>query len=97
MTGHHGPAAKSAPRSASTSAAEQLSPAFPARAPWGTATRLRAWQAEALEAYLGSAPRDFLAVATPGAGKTTFALRIVTELLAAGVVRRVMWSAPPST
>ena len=89
MTGHHGPAAKSAPRSASTSAAEQLSPAFPARAPWGTATRLRAWQAEALEAYLGSAPRDFLAVATPGAGKTTFALRIVTELLAAGVVRRV--------
>ena len=30
----------------------------------------------------GSAARDFLAVATPGAGKTTFALRIAAELFA---------------
>ena len=30
-------------------AAEHLSPAFPQRAPWGTAQNLRAWQAEALE------------------------------------------------
>ncbi|NHT18421.1 DEAD/DEAH box helicase [Cellulomonas sp. IC4_254] len=79
---------------ASPSAASQLPPAFPARAPWGTAGKLRAWQAEALEQYLTTEPRDFLAVATPGAGKTTFALRIATELLQAGVVRRVTVVAP---
>jgi superfamily II DNA or RNA helicase len=32
--------------------------------------------------YLTAKPRDFLLVATPGAGKTAFALRIATELLA---------------
>ncbi len=69
------------PTHASASAASQLSPAFPGRAPWGTAGKLRAWQAEALELYRTRAPRDFLAVATPGAGKTTFALRVATELL----------------
>jgi superfamily II DNA or RNA helicase len=79
---------------ASSAAASHLSPAFPGRAPWGTAGKLRAWQAEALEAYRSRAPRDFLAVATPGAGKTTFALRIATELLEAGVVRRVSVVAP---
>ena len=65
----------------STTAASHLSPAFPERAAWGTAGKLRAWQAEALEQYLREHPRDFLAVATPGAGKTTFALRLATELL----------------
>lgn len=85
-----GPAAPThLPAGVSTAAAEQLPPAFPARAAWGTASRLRAWQAEALRQYQAQAPRDFLAVATPGAGKTTFALRVATELLAAGVVRRV--------
>jgi superfamily II DNA or RNA helicase len=39
--------------------------------------------------YLGAKPRDFLAVATPGAGKTTFALRIAAELLADGTVERI--------
>ncbi len=78
----------------STSAAEHLSPAFPERAAWGTAGKLRAWQAEALEAYLTERPRDFLAVATPGAGKTTYALRVATELLRRGVVRRVTVVAP---
>ncbi|CAM5792443.1 DEAD/DEAH box helicase [Cellulomonas persica] len=79
---------------ASSSAASHLPPAFPSRAPWGTAGKLRAWQAEALELYRARAPRDFLAVATPGAGKTTFALRIATELLEARVVRRVTVVAP---
>ncbi|WNB86671.1 DEAD/DEAH box helicase [Cellulomonas sp. ATA003] len=83
-----------APTHASAAAASQLSPAFPGRAPWGTAGKLRAWQAEALETYRTAAPRDFLAVATPGAGKTTFALRIATELLSAGTVRRVTVVAP---
>ena len=78
----------------STSAAGHLSPAFPERAAWGTAAKLRAWQEEALEAYLGSERRDFLAVATPGAGKTTYALRIATELLDRGVVRAVTVVAP---
>ena len=77
------------PKTASVHAAESLSPAFPQRAAWGTASSLRAWQAEALQAYMASQPRDFLAVATPGAGKTTFALRIATELMAKGAVRRV--------
>ncbi|QQS00168.1 MAG: DEAD/DEAH box helicase [Austwickia sp.] len=78
----------------STSAASHLSPAFPERAAWGTAAKLRAWQAEALEIYRGSSSRDFLAVATPGAGKTTFALRIATELLEAGIVQKITVVAP---
>jgi len=79
---------------ASSAAASHLSPAFPARAPWGTAEKLRAWQADALAAYRARSPRDFLAVATPGAGKTTLALRIATGLLAANVIRRVTVVAP---
>ena len=43
---------------------------------------LRTWQRRALSAYLLRRPVDFLAVATPGAGKTTFALRVAAELLA---------------
>lgn len=78
----------------STSAAEHLSPAFPERAAWGTAGKLRAWQAGALQRYLESNPRDFLAVATPGAGKTTFALRLATELLGRGIVDSVTIVAP---
>ncbi len=66
-----------------------LPPAFPARAAWGTATKLRAWQRAALEAYVARSPRDFLAVATPGAGKTTFALSVAADLLARRVVERV--------
>ncbi|MFG1933232.1 DEAD/DEAH box helicase [Mycobacterium sp. NPDC048908] len=50
---------------------------------------LRGWQRRALVRYLGAKPRDFLAVATPGAGKTTFALRIAGELLADGTVERI--------
>lgn len=50
---------------------------------------LRGWQRRALVRYLGAKPRDFLAVATPGAGKTTFALRVAGELLVDGTVERV--------
>lgn len=70
-------------------AAEHLSPAYPARAPWGTADNLRAWQTEALDAYFTHEPKDFLAAATPGAGKTTFALRLATELLRRRVIDRI--------
>ncbi|WP_121368987.1 DEAD/DEAH box helicase [Frondihabitans australicus] len=79
---------------AGNSAAEHLSPAFPERAAWGTAGKLRAWQAEALEKYFSTNPRDFLAAATPGAGKTTFALRLATELLSRGEIDRVVVVAP---
>jgi superfamily II DNA or RNA helicase len=83
-------------------AAEHLSPSYPQRAPWGTAQRLRAWQAEALDIYfgldgpegVGNGPRDFLAAATPGAGKTTFALRLATELLRRRIVSRIVVVAP---
>lgn len=50
---------------------------------------LRGWQRRAMVKYLTAAPRDFLAVATPGAGKTTFALRIAGELLGDGTVERI--------
>jgi superfamily II DNA or RNA helicase len=43
---------------------------------------LRRWQRRALTTYLRRRPLDFLAVATPGAGKTTFALKVAAELLA---------------
>lgn len=83
-------------------AAEHLSPSYPQRAPWGTAQRLRAWQAEALDLYfgmegpdgVGGGPRDFLAAATPGAGKTTFALRLATELLRRRIIDRIVVVAP---
>ncbi|ANJ27019.1 DEAD/DEAH box helicase [Agromyces aureus] len=77
-----------------TSAAEHLSPSFPERAAWGTASKLRAWQAEALEQYLADLPRDFLAAATPGAGKTTFALRLAAELRSRRIIDRITVVAP---
>ncbi|GAB3045393.1 DEAD/DEAH box helicase [Parafrigoribacterium mesophilum] len=80
--------------SVGTAAAEHLSPAFPERAARGTADKLRAWQKEALEAYFEHEPRDFLVAATPGSGKTTFALRLVTELLARRTIDRITVVAP---
>ncbi len=77
-----------------TFAVEHLSPAYPERAARGTAEKLRAWQAEALDRYFEDEPRDFLAAATPGAGKTTFALRLAVELIARKVVNRVTVVAP---
>jgi len=43
---------------------------------------LRSWQRDAYQAYFRLPRRDFLLVATPGAGKTAFALTIAAELLA---------------
>ncbi|MBF6175091.1 DEAD/DEAH box helicase [Nocardia blacklockiae] len=60
----------------------------------GGAGSLRAWQRRALTKYLTTKPRDFLAVATPGAGKTTFALRLASELLADRTVDQVTVVAP---
>ena len=52
--------------------------------PGARATTLRTWQTAAITQYFDALPRDFLAVATPGAGKTSFALTVAAELLAAG-------------
>ena len=71
-----------------------LTPAWPERAAWGTATKLRAWQQAAMAAYFAELPRDFLAVATPGAGKTTFALSVAAELLGRRLVDRITIIAP---
>jgi superfamily II DNA or RNA helicase len=50
---------------------------------------LRDWQRKALVKYLRNRGNDYMAVATPGAGKTTFALRIAAELLNHGTVQAV--------
>ncbi|CAA9417534.1 MAG: DNA or RNA helicases of superfamily II, partial [uncultured Quadrisphaera sp.] len=55
---------------------------------------LRAWQAEALARYEEASPADFLVTATPGAGKTTFALTLAQRLLAARTIDRVVVVAP---
>lgn len=77
-----------------TSAAEHLPPAYPERAARGTASTLRAWQEEAINRYLELQPRDFLASATPGAGKTTFALRLAAILRASRSVSQIIVVAP---
>lgn len=55
---------------------------------------LRLWQQEALNKYVAEAPKDFLAVATPGAGKTTFALTIAKMLLDSRTVHRIIIVVP---
>jgi superfamily II DNA or RNA helicase len=57
-------------------------------------SRLRRWQCEALAKYRGQAGKDFLLTATPGAGKTTFALTLAVDLLGRRVVDRVVVVAP---
>jgi superfamily II DNA or RNA helicase len=57
-------------------------------------TSLRAWQVEALGKYEAEDPRDFLATATPGAGKTTFALSVAVRLKQRRVIDRVIVVAP---
>ncbi|HEY8373277.1 MAG TPA: DEAD/DEAH box helicase [Pseudonocardiaceae bacterium] len=62
----------------------------PASPPASATSRpLRAWQRRALTKYLATKPQDFLAVATPGAGKTTFGLRVAAELLADRTVEQI--------
>ena len=43
---------------------------------------LRGWQKDAYHEYFRQPRRDFLLVATPGAGKTAYALTVAAELLA---------------
>ncbi len=55
---------------------------------------LRAWQQAALDQFNATRPKDFLAVATPGAGKTTFALTLARELVDDRSVQRVIVVVP---
>lgn len=55
---------------------------------------LRVWQREAYKKYFATNPKDFLAVATPGAGKTTFALRIAADLKTKRIVDRIIVVVP---
>jgi superfamily II DNA or RNA helicase len=73
---------------AQDSSARQVLGAPPAEKD-STARPLRAWQRRALTRYLTRKPKDFLAVATPGAGKTVFGLRIAAELLSDRTIEAV--------
>lgn len=55
---------------------------------------LREWQQEAIEAFFARNSGDFLVCATPGAGKTTFALSLARRLLDDGAVERIMIVVP---
>ena len=61
---------------------------------------LRPWQRAAFELFRSSSEPDFLAVATPGAGKTTFALTCaraqMSEWAKGGTARRLVVVAPTS-
>jgi superfamily II DNA or RNA helicase len=56
--------------------------------------KLRRWQKAALDAFRARPEPDFLAVATPGAGKTTFALAAARQHLAEHPRRRLVVVAP---
>ncbi len=56
--------------------------------------RLRPWQKVAFEKFVASDSQDFLTVATPGAGKTTFALTAARHVLAQDPSRRLVVVAP---
>lgn len=60
----------------------------------GNGPTLRQWQQEALDLFLARKPKDFLAVATPGAGKTTFALTLASTLHAEKTVERIIVVVP---
>lgn len=55
---------------------------------------LRPWQARALREYSQSTQENFLVEATPGAGKTTFALTVARRLLDEGAISRVVVVCP---
>lgn len=59
-----------------------------------TSRGLRAWQRMALDRYRQQRPRDFLVVATPGAGKTTFALQAAGGLFLDSAIDQIVVVTP---
>jgi superfamily II DNA or RNA helicase len=57
-------------------------------------SRLRSWQAEAITQYLTEYRKDFTVTATPGAGKTTFALTLAKHLLTERIIDRIIVVVP---
>ena len=55
---------------------------------------LRDWQTRAVTAVLSHPTADFLAMATPAAGKTRFALRVAHEFVRTGRARRLLVVCP---
>jgi superfamily II DNA or RNA helicase len=58
---------------------------------------LREWQQRAKDAFLAADKQNFLVSATPGAGKTRFALDLARDLVDAGRVQRVAIVVPSDT
>jgi superfamily II DNA or RNA helicase len=58
---------------------------------------LREWQQRAKDAFLAADKQNFLVSATPGAGKTRFALDLARDLIDAGRVQRVVVVVPSDT
>jgi len=63
---------------------------------WPSNLELREWQKEAFDRFIRHESFDFLAVATPGAGKTIFAMRCAHLMLSGGKVDRIVVVAPSS-
>ncbi len=61
---------------------------------WPNHIDLREWQKQAIELYNDLNQKDFLAVATPGAGKTIFALYLAHDLLQKGNVKQIIIVTP---
>lgn len=57
-------------------------------------TNLRAWQQEAFEAYRVRNRADFCVTATPGAGKTTFAVTLARKLLEVKDIQQIIVVVP---
>lgn len=55
---------------------------------------LRTWQKEALQKYNTKNQKDFLVVACPGAGKTTFALTLARQLIDRGEINYIVVVVP---
>lgn len=61
---------------------------------WPQNIKLRWWQEQFLNQYRTEGKRDFLLVATPGAGKTTAALKAKHDLLRSGEGQRIVVVCP---